>query len=220
MAQSPAGVQVYLLTSFIFTLFQGAALRNNTFRGAVGLPLRGAPPPEGRFVNEFILFNKLERDTKGVLSPKYQSSFKPFAEMLSPSEMKRMEEEAKEEKTKMSSFDGVGVFAAEYQPAFQPSPVYLIVNQIADNVQRGIKREKNKNNQNVISSELITEIAPSMDDVMDAANRGEKPAAPIQITSNKKGSEAISGSPTLNVQKLASKAKRKVGAKNIAKRKR
>lgn len=213
MAQSPAGVQVYLLTSFIFTLFQGAALRNDTFRDAVGLAMRGAPLPEGKFVNEFILYNKLERETNGVLSPKYQSSFKPYAEIMSPDEMKRMEEEAKEEKTKFRSLDGVGVLASEYQPAFQPSPTFLIVNQIADSVRMGLEKEKNKkkNKQNTISSEQITEIAPSIDEVMDAANRGEKPAAPIQIASEK-SSTAENGEPAT--------LKRKRGGKKSTKRRR
>jgi len=213
MAQSPAGVQVYLLTSFIFTLFQGAALRNDTFRDAVGLAMRGAPLPEGKFVNEFILYNKLERETNGVLSPKYQSSFKPYAEIMSPDEMKRMEEEAKEEKTKFRSLDGVGVLASEYQPAFQPSPTFLIVNQIADSVRMGLEKEKNKkkNKQNTISSEQITEIAPSIDEVMDAANRGEKPAAPIQIASEK--------SSTAENGELAT-LKRKRGGKKSTKRRR
>ena len=144
MAQSPAGVQVYLLTSFIFTLFQGAALRNDAFRDTVGLPLMGAPLPEGKFVNEFILYNKLERDTFGVLSPTFQSSFRPYAQMLSPNEMKRMEEEAKEEKSKINSIDGVCVFAPQYLPAYQPSPVSLIVNQIAQSVKVQLEKNKSK----------------------------------------------------------------------------
>mmetsp|Transcript_1120 Transcript_1120/g.1459 ORF Transcript_1120/g.1459 Transcript_1120/m.1459 type:complete len:189 (+) Transcript_1120:335-901(+) len=38
MATSTAGVQIYLLTSFTFTLFQSIALRNDTFRALVKLP--------------------------------------------------------------------------------------------------------------------------------------------------------------------------------------
>jgi hypothetical protein len=204
MAQSPAGVQIYLLTSFIFTLFQGAALRNDGFRQVVGLPLAGAPPPEGKFVNEFILYNKLERQTYGILSPKFQSNFRPYAEVLTPEDMKRMKQEAKESK-KESSIEGIGVYAAQFQPAFQPSPVALIVNQIAESVKIGLARDKNRG-QNRITSDQVTEIAPSPGEIMEAANKGEKPAAPIQITAESRTQEES----TLNTKKLSMKQKKKV----------
>jgi len=204
MAQSPAGVQIYLLTSFIFTLFQGAALRNDGFRQVVGLPLAGAPPPEGKFVNEFILYNKLERQTYGILSPKFQSNFRPYAEVLTPEDMKRMKQEAKESK-KESSIEGIGVYAAQFQPAFQPSPVALIVNQIAESVKIGLARDKNRG-QNRITSDQVTEIAPSPDEIMEAANKGEKPAASIQITAESRTKEES----TLNTKKLSMKQKKKV----------
>jgi hypothetical protein len=211
MAQSPAGVQVYLLTSFIFTLFQGAALRNDSFRGLVGLPLRGAPLPEGKFVNEFILYNKLERETKGVLSPKFQSSFKPYAEIMSPHEMKSMEEKAKEEKTNIRSIDGNGVFAPEYQPAFQPSSTFLIVNQIAESIKmEDNKKIQEKLKRNRIPKEEIAEIAPTMDEVMEAANRGEKPSAPIQIATEHRSSGKSERPAILNTKKLASRKKNRV----------
>ena len=212
MAQSPAGVQVYLLTSFIFTLFQGAALRNDAFRDTVGLPLMGAPLPEGKFVNEFILYNKLERDTFGVLSPTFQSSFRPYAQMLSPNEMKRMEEEAKEEKSKINSIDGVCVFAPQYLPAYQPSPVSLIVNQIAQSVK--VQLEKNKSNDSRrISSDQVTEIAPSPEKVMEAANRGEKPAASIQIMTESNSAKDDRQPRALNTKKLASTKRKITGRK-------
>lgn len=211
MAQSPAGVQVYLLTSFIFTLFQGAALRNDGFRQVVGLPLAGAPPPEGKFVNEFILYNKLERQTYGILSPKFQSTFRPYAEVMSPEDMKRMKQEAKESK-KESSLDGIGVYAAQFQPAFQPSPVALIVNQIAESVKIGLEREKSRG-QNRITSDQVTEIAPSPDEIMEAANKGEKPAAPIKITSESRSQQEA----TLNTKKLSMKQKKK-GSKSKRRR--
>jgi hypothetical protein len=202
MAQSPAGVQVYLLTSFIFTLFQGAALRNDGFRQIVGLPLSSAPLPEGKFVKEFIQYNKLERQTYGILSPKFQSTFRPYAEVMSPGEMKRMEQNAKETKKK-SGFDGIGVYAAQNQPGFQPSPVSLIVNQIAESVKMGLEQEKHKGRKR-ISSDQVTEIAPSPEEIMDAANKGEKPAAPIKITAERKPEQDA----TLNAKKLAAKQKK------------
>ncbi|KAL3779010.1 hypothetical protein ACHAW5_010001 [Stephanodiscus triporus] len=44
MAQQPSGVQLYLLTSMIFTLLQAKALRNDVVREAVGLPSINAKP--------------------------------------------------------------------------------------------------------------------------------------------------------------------------------
>lgn len=199
MAQSPAGVQIYLLTSFTFTLFQGAALRNDAFRQMVGLPPRGAPLPEGKLVKEFILYNKLERETYGVLSPKFHSSFKPYAHLMSPEEMKRMEQKAKQSKQMNNSgtFDGVGVWAPDSQPSFQPSPAYLI----AQGIKHAVEKEK-KRGQNMISADRVIEVAPSPDEIMEAANRGEKPAAPIRIASEAK----LDSTPlTLNTRNILKK---------------
>lgn len=67
MSQSPAGIQIYLITSFIFTYYQGQALRSDAFRGMVGLPLRsGAPNKEAKYAQEFIKLKKLERKAKEV----------------------------------------------------------------------------------------------------------------------------------------------------------
>jgi hypothetical protein len=44
MAQQPSGVQIYLLTSMIFTLLQAKAMRNDVVRDALGLPSMNARP--------------------------------------------------------------------------------------------------------------------------------------------------------------------------------
>jgi hypothetical protein len=44
MSQQPSGVQLYLLTSMVFTLLQAKALRNDVVRGAMGLPSINARP--------------------------------------------------------------------------------------------------------------------------------------------------------------------------------
>jgi len=87
MSQSPAGIQIYLITSFIFTYYQGQALRSDAFRGMVGLPLRsGAPNKEAKYAQEFIKLKKLERKAreergdgevlgKGVLAAGLEASF-------------------------------------------------------------------------------------------------------------------------------------------------
>jgi len=46
MATSPSGVQIYLCTSMVFTLFQSIIIRNESFRKVVGLPSRENLPKE------------------------------------------------------------------------------------------------------------------------------------------------------------------------------
>ncbi|KAG7361491.1 60Kd inner membrane domain containing protein [Nitzschia inconspicua] len=65
-SQSPAGLQIYLVSSFTWTLFQSAALRNDTMRGWVGLPAIGTPPTEPKYAKEFMEFKKLEQKAKEI----------------------------------------------------------------------------------------------------------------------------------------------------------
>jgi hypothetical protein len=162
MSQSPAGVQIYLLTSFTFTLFQGAALRNDSFRDLVGLPLKGAPPPEGKYVKEFIQLHKLERQTFGVLAPTAHSSFRPYAEILSKDDLKALEDESRTKK-KTSSNLYQGILAPQFQPLFEPSSTYLILQQL-----KSLDGEKKIKRREKMSSSLdeIPGIAPSKEEAM------------------------------------------------------
>jgi membrane protein insertase Oxa1/YidC/SpoIIIJ len=85
-SQSPAGLQVYLLSSFTWTLVQGAALRHDTVRVWIGLPSMNAPPAEAKYAQEFMEFKKLEqraRELRGdgpvlgrnVLAVGFETSF-------------------------------------------------------------------------------------------------------------------------------------------------
>lgn len=65
-SQSPAGLQVYLVSSFTWTIFQGAALRNDTTRGWMGLPAMGTPPTEPKYAKEFMEFKRLEQEAKEI----------------------------------------------------------------------------------------------------------------------------------------------------------
>ena len=65
-SQSPAGLQIYLVSSFTFTLFQGAALRNDTIRNWIGLPAMGTAPTEPKYAKEFMEFKKLEQKAKEI----------------------------------------------------------------------------------------------------------------------------------------------------------
>ena len=57
MAQQPAGVQIYLATSMVFSLTQSLAMRTDSIRHSIGLPSLHAKPKgmhEGLYVQEFM----------------------------------------------------------------------------------------------------------------------------------------------------------------------
>ena len=86
MAHQPAGVQIYLATSFVFTMFQSAALRNDNIRAIIGLPKKDAQPKEGAVTKEFVGIKKFEEKAReargkgkllgehGVLQPGWETT--------------------------------------------------------------------------------------------------------------------------------------------------
>jgi YidC/Oxa1 family membrane protein insertase len=83
----PAGIQIYLMTSFVFTTIQSAAMRTDRIRFLVGLPSMSAPPAEAVIANRFIRIKQLEQKARemrgdgpilgfhGVLHMGYELSF-------------------------------------------------------------------------------------------------------------------------------------------------
>uniref|UniRef100_A0A7S2LNS1 Uncharacterized protein n=1 Tax=Leptocylindrus danicus TaxID=163516 RepID=A0A7S2LNS1_9STRA len=63
----PAGVQIYLVSSFSYSFGQGYALRNDTFRKLVGLPSLDAKPLEPEIAKSYI--NKMK--AKAAAEAKY-----------------------------------------------------------------------------------------------------------------------------------------------------
>lgn len=85
MAHQPAGIQIYLATSFVFTMFQSAALRNDEIRVILGLPEKNSNPKDGQAASEFIKLKKYDYEAReargdgellgsGVLAPGWESS--------------------------------------------------------------------------------------------------------------------------------------------------
>jgi membrane protein insertase Oxa1/YidC/SpoIIIJ len=88
LATSPAAVQLYLLTSFTFTLGQSVALRNDSVRQLVNLPSLNAQPPPPMLAQKFQNMAQKTRESnervakgeqeaglgKGVLSPFLQTA--------------------------------------------------------------------------------------------------------------------------------------------------
>lgn len=86
MSNSPSGVQIYLATSFAFTLIQGLALRNDSCRKFFGLPSMDTKPLEPKIAKGFIELKKKEKKAKkkrghdnikgkGILVPGWEVSF-------------------------------------------------------------------------------------------------------------------------------------------------
>ena len=63
-AQLPAGVQIYIVTSFCYTLVQSIALRTDSFRQLVGLPSMLTKPGPGRFTSEMMELKALEQKAR------------------------------------------------------------------------------------------------------------------------------------------------------------
>ncbi len=161
MSQSPAGVQIYLLTSFTFTLFQGAALRHDGFRELVGLPARNAPPAEGKYVKEFIALTKVDRQTYGIIAPEHSNSYRPHAQIFTKKDLEEME---KEKKNKVGVSNAVRcIQAPEFQAAYEPSPIFLIVDQLKN---MDAKKKAPKTEASSKSLNELPEILPTPDEVM------------------------------------------------------
>ena len=66
MAHQPAGVQIYLATSFVFTMFQSAALRNDNIRAFFGLPSLDVQRQQkiGAVTKEFVDIKEFEKEAK------------------------------------------------------------------------------------------------------------------------------------------------------------
>ena len=184
-AQLPAGLQVYLVTSFVWTLGQSAALRTESFRRMVGLPSLLAPPPEASYAKEFIKLKQLEQKAKelrgegpllgvGVLAPGYQASFAG--------------------KFRKSTIEGSGtvyqvspepIVPAAVKPSVPDIPLMIpFIHGISAPPSQLIERKREEERQMQLEANTRTvdaktdnrEYIPVYDDeVMEKANRGEFP---------------------------------------------
>jgi len=166
MSQSPAGVQIYLLTSFVFTLGQAAALRYDPLRAQLGLPLMSAPPPEAKIAKQFIELKELEKKAieargdgellgKGVLAPGLQAS---FAGSMRPSTIKIQPSIGPTTKQKLH-------FSVPNETV--PTPLIRTAAKLPIE-----SLPSTAIAQNLANASYIKEIP---DNIMDSANRGERP---------------------------------------------
>jgi len=72
-SQLPSGVQIYIATSFCFTLVQSAALRTESVRSALGLPSmlkkEAQQAPEAKYAQQFIQLKQLEQQAREERKP-------------------------------------------------------------------------------------------------------------------------------------------------------
>lgn len=202
MAQQPSGVQIYLLTSMFFSLGQSAAMRNDQFRTTIGLPKMGAAPPEGILAKGFAESVKRRREAKergdDILG---EYVLLPFATGASLGK-KRSSSIAVEPVDP----DASGLIVIE-----QPPPIYGFNTPPVDMFIKSPEKETTTPTPLVKIDDDATKVdfgvaqeqymAQIPENVMEAANRGEKPIemAPAEMVTKEKVPTRIDG------QKLAAK---------------
>ncbi|GKY91208.1 hypothetical protein MPSEU_000093500 [Mayamaea pseudoterrestris] len=206
-AQLPAGVQIYLVTSFVWTLGQSAALRTERFRQVVGLPSLLAPPPEASYAQEFIALKKLEQKARelrgngpllgvGILAPGYQASFAGTHRDTSirGSDISQAVRET--------------ILPETIQPKVRDiHPMIPFIHGISAPPSQLLEQKREEERKNQVSSAISTrtqitdrEYMPQFDeDVMEKANRGVRPAK-IQFV--KRDNETSTPS-TVSLKKLS-----------------
>eukprot|EP00934_Nitzschia_sp_Nitz4_P006749 Nitzschia sp. Nitz4//scaffold76_size158648//114844//116370//NITZ4_002561-RA/size158648-processed-gene-0.269-mRNA-1//-1//CDS//3329557890//6739//frame0 len=212
-SQSPAGLQIYLLSSFTWTLFQGGALRNDTFRGWIGLPSMSAPPTEPQYAKEFMEFKKLEQEAKeirgdgpvlgrNVLAVGFETSF-PGTDRPSTIEGSGMppEEEWEEPigtnaKPTLNVEKATAAWGGQFIHGIS-APMSQLEAQFADELKQ--ERAKEIANQSM-EAEQGGFLAQGSDAAMEAANRGVQLAPPPEKKEAPK---------RLNVSRLKRRTRRK-----------
>jgi len=204
-SQSPAGLQVYLLSSFTWTLFQGAALRNDTVRGWMGLPSMDAPPTEPKFAKEFMEFKKLEqkaREIRGdgpvlgrnVLAVGFETSFpgtnrpstiqgsgRPPPDMMEPEEPSTMKK-----RPTLDVSQATAAWGGQFIHGVS-APMEQLEAQFAEQLKEQQAKDLAANEREQEQQREREYIAQTTDEMMEAANKGVI-MAPRSSSSNKSSS--------------------------------
>jgi membrane protein insertase Oxa1/YidC/SpoIIIJ len=199
MSQSPAGIQLYLIASFMFTYIQGKALRSDPFRQLFGLPLLQGEDsrPKAKYATEFMQLKKLEKEAieargdgeilgKGVLAPGFEASF---------AGTKRTSTIKGSEFTSLSTMPSVSSLVKKENNAF--------IHGISAPVQDSSTHLSNVNTQPTSFSSLLQH---DSDMAMDRANRGLPPIEFIDL--GKKEVPDILNTPRFKKSRKSSKRKK------------
>jgi membrane protein insertase Oxa1/YidC/SpoIIIJ len=230
--QLPSGVQIYVLTSFLFTVVQSTALRTDSFRSMVGLPSLLAPPPEAKYAQQFIELKRLEQKARelrgngpvlgknGILAPGWEVSFAgshrkstiegsgitPTTEEVVGSSNGLSQRSLPTYITRFGDMPFVhGVSAPPWQLEEQEKE------RIALEEEQEIQRQKQRQKE-----EEQNYMHQTTDDVMEKANRGDRPVPTRFVETD----EAVSKAPVKLKEKGLTSRKKEKGKKLGSKRRR
>jgi membrane protein insertase Oxa1/YidC/SpoIIIJ len=194
-SQLPAGMQIYVATSFCFTMAQSAALRNDSCRAIVGLPSMLAKPVEGKYSKQLIELKKLELKAKeirgdgpllgkGVLVHGWELSF-PGSRRPSTIQVERRTGD--QETTRMVEPFAIEPFPVEVENKYRLTQPKLVLEAMAKatyapgvsappwQVERQM-RDAIATISDVEKIDSVREHLPTFsDDIIEKANRGEMP---------------------------------------------
>ncbi|KAL9179605.1 hypothetical protein ACHAXT_008895 [Thalassiosira profunda] len=190
MAQQPSGVQLYLATSMAFTLLQSQGMRNDAVRGAVGLPPVGAKSKDsGLLLKEYV------EKMKEIQAAKAKGGFvlgEGVHQSAAQATTFRTGRKAKSsivvEKKRVEEFDESQLTKFEVElPAYPLQTGLLVIPDIYKSTPvpflQGMKEPVFHTPRGMAPTKM--EAPLEMPDIplsaMEAANRGEKPAAPVEM---------------------------------------
>lgn len=214
-SQLPAGIQIYLVTSFIYTAVQSAALRTETFRQLVGLPSLLAPPPEAVYAQKFIQLKQLEQEARklrgdgpvlgkhGILARDFEVS---FAGNYRPTTIRISK---KDSMAKLAPFNLMFGNEVPRNPAMNmPMPAGPYVHGVSAPIwqlqeqfrlqQEELDRQSKLAQSSVPEREYMPQISPQ---VMEKANRGELPIETQVLRSIPKGTKTKVTAPNHKIKR-------------------
>ena len=217
MAHQPAGVQIYLTTSFVFTMFQSAALRNNEIRAVLGLPEKNSNPTNAPTSSEFINLKRYEHEAReargdgellgsGVLAPGWESSRPGSVKassitgsagsgtVLQSAEV-FMQDHAGSNPTKLRQL---------WSPSFQ-----VPVGKASEDIVKGADSQLEAQSGVVVAGEGQKRMASVSDADIEAANKGEKPRQSVMMFESDDRNRSDSPLKLLKLTKKHKVARRK-----------
>eukprot|EP00562_Extubocellulus_spinifer_P010017 CAMPEP_0178501482 /NCGR_PEP_ID=MMETSP0696-20121128/16975_1 /TAXON_ID=265572 /ORGANISM="Extubocellulus spinifer, Strain CCMP396" /LENGTH=449 /DNA_ID=CAMNT_0020130437 /DNA_START=622 /DNA_END=1971 /DNA_ORIENTATION=- len=189
MAHQPAGIQVYLATSFVFTMLQSAALRNDVIRTILGLPRRNENPTEAPTSTEFIKLKKYEQAAReargsgdllgsGVVAPGWESS-KPGS-IRASSIVGSAGSGTVLQSAQGFIQDHAGSDPTKLRQLWSPS-LQVPIGKISEGTAYGVGGQLEIESNRGITEEGRDYMATVSDEDMEAANSGESPQKPVML---------------------------------------
>ena len=214
-SQLPAGIQIYLVTSFIYTAAQSASLRTESFRQLVGLPSLLAPPPEAVYAQKFIQLKQLEQEARklrgdgpvlgkhGILARDFEVS---FAGNYRPTTIRISKNDSKAKVVPLDLIIGNDVPRTPAMNMPMPAGPYIHgvsapIWQLQEHF-RQQQQELESQSRSMQSTASEREYMPQISaQVMEKANRGELPIETKVLRSIPKGTKMKVTMPNRKVKR-------------------